>query len=125
MSTRRCCRAPIAPCDLVLLSLAIAIEAALYDHLRNTLSTQRLAALESLALEAGQRIENRRNQQEDGANNQARCLGPDADPLHGAHDKVYGGAHVVGAELADEGIELGGGRTDAEEERYFDENDDK
>jgi hypothetical protein len=52
-------------------------------------------------------------------------LRPDADPLYGAHYEVYGGAHVVGAEFADERVEFGRRWADAEEERYFDEDDDK
>lgn len=83
------------------------------DHLRDSLSTKRLAALERLALETSERIEDRGNQQENGRDNQASCHGPDADPLNGTHDKIYGGAHVVGAEFADEGIEFSRGRADA------------
>jgi hypothetical protein len=95
------------------------------DHLRNTLSTQRLAALECLTLQASQGVENRSNHKDHGSSDQAGRLGPDADPLYGAHNKVYGGAHIVGAEFADERVELGRRWADAEEERYFDEDDDK
>lgn len=101
------------------------IPSALYDHLCHTLATEGLAALELLALDACERIEYRGEQEEDGGNDQASSLWPDADPLYGAHDEVYGGAHVVGAELADEGVELGRRRADAEEERYLDEDDDE
>lgn len=97
----------------------------LYDHLSDTLPTQCLATLERLALESSQGIKNGSNQEEDSCDNQASCLGPDADPLYSAHDEVDGGAHVVGAEFADEGVELRGGRADAEEERDFDEDDNK
>jgi hypothetical protein len=93
--------------------------------LSDTLPTQRLASLERLALESSQGIEDGSNQQEDSCDNQAGRLGPDADPLYGAHDEVDGGAHVVGAEFPDKGVELGRGRADAEEERDFDEDDDE
>lgn len=109
----------------VALFAIVAHPRALYNHLRNALAAERLAALELLALEAGERVEHRGQQQEDGRHNQARRHGPDADPLYGAHDKVDGGAHVVGAEFADKLIELGRRGTDAEEERYLDEDDDK
>ena len=41
------------------------------------------------------------------------------------HDAVDGGAHVVCREAADEGVEVGGGGTDAEEEGDFDEDEDE
>ena len=67
----------------------------LYDHLRNTLSSKCLTALELLTLEASKRVEDGGKQQENRRDNQARGVGPDADPLHSAHDEVDGGAHVV------------------------------
>jgi hypothetical protein len=97
----------------------------LYDHLRNTLSTKRLTALELLTLEPSERIEDGRDHQKDGRDNQARSHGPDADPLYDAHHGVDGGAHVVGAEFTDEGVELRGGRADAEEQRDLNEYDEK
>jgi hypothetical protein len=93
--------------------------------LRNTLPAECLAALELLALKARQRIEDGCDQQEYGCNDQAGRLGPDANPLYGAHHEVYGGAHVVGAEFANEGVEFGRGWADAEEERYLDEDYDE
>lgn len=91
--------------------------------MRNTLPTKCFAALELLALEARQCIEDGCDQQEDSRNDQASGLRPDADPLYDAHYEVYGGAHVVGAEFADEGVKFGRGWADAEEERYLDEDD--
>lgn len=97
----------------------------LYDHLRNTLTTKRLAALELLALEASKRIEDGRKQQEDGCHNQAGSHGPDADPLNSAHHKVDGSAHIVGAEFSDEFVKLWRRRADAEEEWYLNKDDDE
>jgi hypothetical protein len=123
------CESSIARCSVVWPCRGILVSIPriqlLYDHLRNTLSTQCLAALELLPLEASKRIEDGSNQQKYSGNNQAGCLGPDADPLHCAHYKVDGGAHVVGSEFADEGIEFGRSRADAQEERDFDEDDDE
>ena len=42
----------------------------------------------------------------------------------GEHE-VDGGAHVVGLEAADEGVEAGRGRADAQQERDLDEEDDE
>jgi hypothetical protein len=97
----------------------------LYNHLRNTLSAKRLAALELLALEAGKRIKDGRKQQEDGCHNQAGSHGPNADPLYSAHDEVDGSAHVVRAELPNEFVKLWRRRTDAKEERYLNKDNDE
>jgi hypothetical protein len=97
----------------------------LYDHLRNPRATECFAALECLSLEASERVEDRGEEQKDGSDNQAGGLGPDAYPLHSAHDEVDGRAHVVGFEFANEAVELGRGRTDAEEQRNLDEDDDE
>lgn len=97
----------------------------LYDHLSHALSSKCLAALEFLALEPSKRIENRSKQQEDGCYNQTGSLRPDADPLYSTHDKVNGSAHVVGAEFANERVEFGRGRADAEEQGYLNEDDDE
>lgn len=42
-----------------------------------------------------------------------------------AHGKVDGGAHVIGLESANECVERGRCRADAQEERDFDEEDDE
>ncbi len=44
-------------------------------------------------------------------------------PLDERHDAVDSGAHVVGFEAADEGVEAGGGGADAQEEGDFYEED--
>lgn len=97
----------------------------LYNHLCNALASQCLAALELLALESSKRIEDSSDQQKDCRNNQACCHGYDADPLYCTHGEIDSGAHVVRTEFANEGIELGGGWADAEEEGYLDEDDDE
>ena len=48
-----------------------------------------------------------------------------AQPLYQAHDTIDGGSHVIGREAPDEGIELGGGRTDSQEEGDLDEDEDE
>jgi hypothetical protein len=93
--------------------------------LSNTLSTESLAALECLALEPGESVEDRGDEQEDGRDNQARGHGPDADPLYSAQNEVDSSAHVIRLKLADEGIELRGRWADTQEKRDLDENDDE
>lgn len=97
----------------------------LYDHLRDTLTTQGLAALELLALESSKRIEDGSYHQEDRSNDQARRLWPDADPLYCTHDKVDCGAHIIRAEFTDECVELGRCWADSQKQGDFDEYNDK
>ena len=95
------------------------------DHLGYALPAQSLAALERLALETSKRVEDGGEGQEDGADDQAGRLRPDANPLYSAQHGVEPSAHVVRLNLADEGIELGGRRADAEEQRNLDEDDEE
>jgi hypothetical protein len=95
------------------------------NHLGNTLSTQGLTALERLALETSKRIEDGSERQEDGTDDQACCLRPNADPLHGAQHGIEAGTHVVCLDLADEGIEFWGRRANAKEQRDLDEDDEE
>lgn len=97
----------------------------LYDHLRDALATERFAALESLTLESSKRVENGCQEQEDCRSDQATRTSRQTRPLHCAHDGVNGCAHVICLELADEGVEFGRRRADAEEEGYLDEYDDE
>ena len=97
----------------------------LYDHLRDTLSAERLAALERLALETSKRVEDGRKQQKECRDDQASHHGQQTEPLHNAHDQVDGSTHVVCLESANEAVEFGRRGTDAEEERYLDEYNDK
>lgn len=95
------------------------------DHLRDALSTQRLAALECLALETSKRVEDGREEQDHGSSDQAGDSRGNASPLYCAHGGVESGAQKVGLELANESVEFGRRRTDPEEQRYFEEKDDR
>lgn len=79
----------------------------LYDHLRDTLAAQGLAALECLALESSKRVEDGGEHKHHGRGNQARYSGSNAGPLYSAHRKVESGAQVVCLEFADEGVKFG------------------
>lgn len=46
-----------------------------------------------------------------------------AQPLYQAHDAVYGGAHVVGCEAPDEGVEIGRSWTDSQQEGNLNEDE--
>jgi hypothetical protein len=116
---------PYSPALRLPLATAKELWLPLYDHLRDTSTTQRLATLESLALDTSQRIHETGNQQEDGSGNQTRWPCHETDPLNDAHDAVNGSAHIVCLEFADEGIELRGRRADAEEKWDFEKDDDK
>lgn len=89
------------------------------------MAAQRLAADEALALDARQRVEGGRQQQEDGGDDEAGRLHDDAQPLHQAHHEVDDRAHVVGLEAADERVELGRGRADVQQQRDLDEDDEE
>jgi hypothetical protein len=41
--------------------------------------------------------------------------------LNNGHDRVYGGAHIVGRDLADHSIELCGSWANSEQKGHFDE----
>jgi hypothetical protein len=43
--------------------------------------------------------------------------------LNDSHDQIYSGAHIIRGEPAHERIEFRRSRADAEQERYFDEDD--
>lgn len=52
------------------------------DHLRNSLATQRLAANKFLLLQGRERIENTRDEKDDGSSDQARGWLDQTDPLN-------------------------------------------
>lgn len=91
-------------------------ELSLYDHLRNTLAAQRLAANKGLALDAGKKVGDSSQAKEHSSRDQARggAVGQ-AQPLDNAHDSVGTSAHVVGLDFPDVGIERAGGRADSEQ----------
>lgn len=95
------------------------------DHLGDALAAEGLGADEVLALEAGEGVADGGQGQEDGGGDQGAAAAEDAEVLDDGHDGVGSGAHVVGGDAADEGVELLGGRADAEEEGDLNEEDDQ
>ena len=93
------------------------------NHLRNTLPTQSLTASKIVVTDAGDKIEDRRNQQENGGCNQTASATNQTDPLDGAHNPVDKSTHVVRRETAHELIKLGRRRANSEEEGDFDEDE--
>lgn len=88
---------------------------ALYDHLRDTLSAESLAADESLPLNSCKRIESGRNGKDDSSGNETGRMDDDAEPLHDGHGEVDSSADVVGRDAADERIKFRRGRADPEQ----------
>lgn len=97
----------------------------LYNHLRNTLTTEGLATHKGLSLDTGKQVAQSSKKQEDSSGNQTACATNVTDELKSRHDTVGSCAHVVGRDLANHLVELAGGRADAEEKRDLDEQDDK
>lgn len=77
-----------------------------YNHLRNALASENLAASEIVSLQSSEAVEDGRDEKENGGNNQGRGASNNADPLNGAHCEVHSCAHVVGRETADKRVEL-------------------
>lgn len=98
---------------------------ALNNHLRDTLAAQSLTRRKLLLFQTSKRIECRGNQQHNSGCDQTCRVADERKPLDYAHCGVDGGAHVVGFEAADEGVEFLGGRADAQEEGDFDEDEDE
>ena len=94
---------------------------ALNNHLCNTLSTQRLAAHETLSLESSDKIAGCCKQQHNCCRDQARGINDDAEPLDQAHGTVDSCTHVVGSETSDKLVKGGRRRAYAEEQGYFNE----
>lgn len=97
----------------------------LYNHLRHTCATQRLAADKGLALDASHKVASGREGEEHSGGNQARRARNDGEPVDNGHDGIGARAHVVRRDLADGGIEAGRGRADAQEQGHLDEEDDE
>lgn len=95
----------------------------LYNHLGDTVTAQGLAANECLSLDACKAVADRRKKQENSRGDERRAPVDTAHELDDGHDKIGGGTHVVCRNSADEGVELAGGRADAQQERDFDEQD--
>lgn len=96
-----------------------------YHHPHQSGAAERLAAHKFLALGGSQRVEDSGDGEKDGRCNQTRRAGDETNPLHSAHNGVHGGAHPVGAETANEIVELLGRRAYAQQERYFNKEDDR
>ena len=77
------------------------------NHLCNTLSTQRLAPHESLALEPSNKIADCRKHQHNRRGDQARGMSDNAKPLDQTHGTVDSCTHVVGGEASDEVVKGG------------------
>jgi hypothetical protein len=95
------------------------------NHLRNALPSKRLTIHKCLSPNTSQKIAQRGSQQHDRRSNQASDSRNDGQPLNKAHDAVDGRTHVIGLETADEAIEGGAGRADAQEEGDLDEENDE
>lgn len=89
------------------------------------MAAEGLAANKVLALETGKAVAERGEQKEDASSNQARCHNQVTEKLDNGHDKVRGGAQVVGRDLANKGVKLGRRGADAKQQRNLDEQDDK
>ena len=119
-----CRRTP--PCSSFRLLAAAATTAEhLDDHLGDTLTAEGLGADKVLALGGGEGVADGGQRQEDGGGDQRAATAEDAEVLDDGHDGVGGGAHPVGGDAADEAIELGRGRADAEQEGDLNEEDDE
>lgn|SRR5687768_14066017 len=99
------------------------ISRCLDNHLRDTLSTQGLAADERLALDTRSEVAECRQSEEHSGSNQSAGAVKQAEEDNDGHDGVGGGAHVVRGDLADGIVEFRGGWADAEEKGNFDEED--
>lgn len=95
----------------------------LNNHLRHTLSTKSLAANEGLSLDSSGKVAERRKREEDGGGNEGCSAVEKTEEEDDGHDGIGGGAHVIRGDLANGGVELGGGRADAQEEGHLDEED--
>ncbi len=101
------------------------VSSTLDNHLRNTLSAQRLTAYKFLLFQSCERVARPRKSQHDRRGNQAARADDDAEPLYQGHGAVDSSAHVIRREAADENVELGGRGTDSQQERDFDEYEDE
>lgn len=97
----------------------------LNNHLCDALAAKSLAANKGLALDASEEVADGSQREEDTGSDKAGSIDDRAKELDDGHDGVGGGAEVVGRDLADEAIELAGGRADAEEQGNLDKEDEK
>ena len=97
----------------------------LYDHLGDARAAEGLATDEGLTLDAGEQVAEGGNGEDDGGHDQGGGGDGQTEPLDEGHGTVRAGAHVVGRDLADRGIEGGRGRADSQEQRHLNEQDDE
>jgi hypothetical protein len=97
----------------------------LHNHLCDTSTTKGLASDESLALESSKAIAESSKRQENGRCDQTRAHDNDTEELNDSHSSVGTCSNVVGGNLADEFVELGGCRADSKQKRHFDKQDDE
>ena len=100
-------------------------QARLDNHLSNTLATKRLASDKVLLLQSCKGIATSSQSQNNGCGDQTTCVNDNAEVLYQRHYAVNSCSHVVGCEAADKGVELGGCRTNSEEERNLNEYEDE
>lgn len=97
----------------------------LYDHLSDTLATEGLAADKGLALDAREEVAEAGERQHHRRGDEAGRAGEQRQPLGQGHGAVRGGAHVVGRDAADGGIEGARGRADSQQQGHLNEEDDE
>ena len=95
------------------------------DHLSDTVTAQSLASNKVLAFDASQCIEHGREEQDNRSDDKTGRLDGKRDPLNDTHREVNCGAHVIGLESANECVERGRRRADAQQERDFDKQNDE
>lgn len=100
-------------------------DSCLNNHLGDALATEGLGVDEVLATNASKEVAETGEGEEDTGGDQRRNGDEGAEELHDGHDNVGTSAHVVGGDLANEPVELGRGRADAEKQRDFNEEDDQ
>jgi hypothetical protein len=89
------------------------------------MATESLAANKGLASDGGQQVADGGQRKKDSGGDQGGVGVDDAEEEHDGHDGVGTSAGIVGRDLADHGIELGGRRADAEEQGDLDEQNDE
>lgn len=95
------------------------------NHLGNTVTAEGLAADEGLATDTGEGVADRSEEEEDGSRDQARGDNQVAQELDNRHDKVGGGAEIVGRDLADKLVELAGRGADAQQQGNLNKEDEE
>ena len=85
----------------------------LNDHLRYTSTAKRLASHKVLVFETRECVACRSHEEDDSAGDETGCAEDETAPLNDGKGEVDTGAHIVGAEAADKGVELLRSRADS------------